>query len=243
MIFGVSMNNFAREGYALNTYFGYKFDGIIQTQEELDAYKQLEGVPSNLEIGDARYRDLNGDGRISLVDDDGNDADIVNLGDNAPRYSYALNASVAYRGFDLSIFLQGVAQRTIFYTDQWRLPFEQPWWQPLQRFYGNTWSEENTGAKFPRLTTGSQRYWNYETSKNTEINGAYMRVKNITLGYTLPGNVLESAGIDKVRVFFSGEDLFTIDSVDGGYDAENTNGAANFYPFTKRYSFGLNVNF
>ncbi|MCG8386490.1 MAG: TonB-dependent receptor [Cytophagales bacterium] len=239
---GLGLNS-TREGYALNTYFGYEFDGIIQTQEELDAYKQLEGVPSNLEIGDARYRDLNGDGRISLVDDDGNDADIVNLGDNAPRYSYALNASVAYRGFDLSIFLQGVAQRTIFYTDQWRLPFEQPWWQPLQRFYGNTWSPENTGAKFPRLTTGSQRYWNYETSKNTEINGAYMRVKNITLGYTLPGNVLESAGIDKVRVFFSGEDLFTIDSVDGGYDAENTNGAANFYPFTKRYSFGLNVNF
>ena len=235
--------NEIREGYALNTYFGYEFDGIIQTEEALNAYKQLDGVPANLEIGDARYRDLNGDGRISLVDNEGNDADIVNLGDNTPRYSYALNASIGYKGFDLSVFLQGVAERTIFYTDQWRFPFTSPWWQPLERFYGNTWSPENTVAKYPRLTTGSQRHWNYEPSANTRINGAYMRVKNITFGYTLPESLLAGVGIENARIFFSGEDLFTIDDVDGGYDAENTDGEADFYPFTKRYSFGLTVNF
>lgn len=236
-------NNFSREGYALNTYFGYMYDGVIESQDELDEYKQLEGVPSNLDIGDAKYKDLNNDGRISIVDEEGNDADIVTYGDNSPRYSYALNTNVSYKGFDLGVFVQGVAQRTVYYTDQWRLPFEQPWWQPLRRFYGDTWSPENTGAKYPRLTTGSQRYWNYQTSANTKINGAYLRVKNITLGYTLPESLLQNLGIEKVRLFFSGEDLITLSSVDGGYDPENTNGSANFYPFTKRYSVGLNVNF
>jgi hypothetical protein len=70
-----------------------------------------------------------------------------------------------------------------------------------------------------------------------------MRVKNITLGYTIPNFATEKIGISRMRLFFSGEDLFTIDALDGGYDPENTNGSANFYPFTKRYSFGLTADF
>lgn len=239
---GLGLNGI-REGYPLNTYFGYVYDGVLETEEELQAYKQLEGVPADLQIGDARYRDLNGDGIISVLDANGNDADIISYGDNAPRYSYGFRTDMSFKGFDFSLFLQGVAERTIFYTDQWRLPFEQPWWQPLRRFYNNTWSPERPDAKYPRVTKGGQRYWNFQTSQNTLINGAYMRVKNITLGYTIPNFATEKIGISRMRLFFSGEDLFTIDALDGGYDPENTNGSANFYPFTKRYSFGLTADF
>ncbi|WP_209332220.1 SusC/RagA family TonB-linked outer membrane protein [Lunatimonas salinarum] len=239
---GLGLNGI-REGYPLNTYFGYVYDGVMQNEEELQAYRQLEGVPADLQVGDARYRDLNGDGIISVLDANGDDADIISYGDNAPRYSYGFRTDLSFKGFDFSVFLQGVAERTIFYTDQWRLPFEQPWWQPLRRFYNNTWSPERPDAKYPRVTKGGQRYWNFQTSQNTRINGAYMRVKNITLGYTIPSLASDKIGVDRIRLFFSGEDLFTIDALDGGYDPENTNGSANFYPFTKRYSLGLTVDF
>ncbi|PXX22861.1 TonB-dependent receptor [Arenibacter sp. ARW7G5Y1] len=236
--------NFATEGYALNTYLGYVYDGVLETQAEVDAYKTLGGnVRSDLNIGDAKYRDLNGDGEISILDGDGNLADVIDYGSLAPRYSYALTGALDYKGFDFSFFLQGVAKRTLFYSDEFRLPFEQPWWQPLKRFYNNTWSPERLDAKYPRLTTGPQRYWNFAPSQNTKINGAYLRLKNVSVGYSLPGKVVERLNLSKIRIYLSGEDLFTLDHVDGGYDAENTNGNANSYPFTKRYSLGLAVNF
>jgi len=232
-----------REGYALGTVFGYVWDGIIQNQVELNEYKSLTGIPTNIAIGDARYKDVNGDGRISVYDDNGNDADVVDLGTNSARYSFGVNLAARYKGFDASAFIQGVGKRTVFYSGAFAIPFEQPWWQPLKRFYGNTWTPENPTAKYPRLTTGGTRHWNYRNSENTKVNGAYARLKNITVGYSLPKNVLEKAGISSLRLYLSGEDLFTIDAIDGGYDAENTDGSDTFYPFTKRYSVGLTLTF
>lgn len=232
-----------REGYPLGTIWGYVWDGIIQNQVELNEYKKLTGIPNNIEIGDARYKDVNGDGKISLYDDEGNDGDVINLGTNAPRYSFGVNLSAKYKSFDFSAFIQGVGKRTVFYQGAFAIPFEQPWWQPLKRFYGNTWQPDNPTAKYPRLTTGSTRYWNYLTSENTRVNGAYARLKNITFGYSLPKDVLNKLRLSNLRIYFSGEDLFTLDHMTGGYDAENTNGSDVFYPFTKRYSIGLNLTF
>ncbi len=233
-----------REGYAIGTYFGYEFDGFIQNQAELDAYKQLDGVPSTIGIGDTRFKDLNNDGRISPVDADGNDADIVDLGTNASRYNYSINISAKYKGFDFSAFLQGVGKRTIYYSGGYHQPWFRPWLQPLKRFYGNTWTPENPDAKYPRLTMGdTNANWNYWYSSMNKINGAYLRVKNIQLGYTIPNNVTEKAGFRDVRFYVSGEDLFTIDHVDGGYDAENTRGGHANYPFMKRYAIGVSLTF
>ncbi|MDO5979784.1 SusC/RagA family TonB-linked outer membrane protein [Flavivirga spongiicola] len=232
-----------REGYPLGTIFGWAWDGIIQNQVELNEYKKLENIPADIAIGDARYKDLNGDGRISTYDDDGNDADIINLGTNTSRYNFGINLAANYKNFDFSTFVQGVGKRSIFYSGSFSIPFQQPWWQPLRRFYQNTWQPENPTAKYPRLTTGGTREWNYRTSENTRVSGAYARFKNITLGYSIPTDVLEKVGISSLRFYLSGEDLFTIDAVDGGYDAENTNGSADFYPYTKRYSLGLTLTF
>ncbi len=232
-----------REGYPLGTVWGWVWDGIIQNQVELNEYLKLDGVPGGVGIGDARYKDVNGDGVLSSIDADGNDADVVNLGTNAARYSFAATIGLNYKNWDFSTFVQGVAKRTIFYTDEFSVPFSQPWWQPLERFRGNTWRPDRPNAKYPRLTTGPTRFYNYRTSENNKVSGAYARFKNITLGYSLPNNVIEKVGISSLRLYFSGEDLFTIDAVDGGYDAENTNGSSAFYPFTKRYSLGLTLTF
>jgi TonB-linked SusC/RagA family outer membrane protein len=240
---GENRSSSVREGYALGTIFGWVWDGIIQNQVELNEYKKLEGVPQDIQIGDSRYKDVNGDGKLSVFDDEGNDADIINLGTNVARYNFAINLAANYKNWDFSTFIQGVGKRTIFYEGNFALPFRSPWWQPLKRFYGNTWTSDNPTAKYPRLTTGGIRFYNYRPSENTKVSGAYARFKNITLGYTLSGSVTEKIGIDNLRLYFSGEDLFTIDAVDGGYDAENTNGSHTNYPFTKRYSLGLTLTF
>ncbi len=232
-----------REGYALNTYWGLSWDGIIQNQEELDEYKKIGNVPSNIGIGDARYKDINGDGKLSTFDDDGNDADIINLGNNQARYSYGFNLSAQYKGFDFSTFIQGVGKRTVFYSGNFATPFLEPWWQPLKRFYGNTWTPENTGAKYPKLTTASIKRWNYTRSENTRINAAYTRLKNITFGYSLSKSALQKTGLNSVRLYLSGENLFTISNTDGGYDPENTDSRDDFYPYTKRYSLGATLTF
>uniref|UniRef100_UPI003216C7B7 SusC/RagA family TonB-linked outer membrane protein n=1 Tax=uncultured Draconibacterium sp. TaxID=1573823 RepID=UPI003216C7B7 len=232
-----------RQGYAAGTYFGLPFDGMIQNQEELDAYKQLEGVPGDIGIGDVRFKDLNGDGKISAVDADGKDADIVDLGTNASRYNYTLNLSAKYKNFDFSAFLQGVGKRTVFHSGDFRFPWVWPWRTPLQRFYGNTWTPENPDAQYPRLTHGDIRYWNYQPSELNKIDASYLRLKNITVGYTIPKHLTDKVGVDNLRVYFSGEDLLTFDHVDGGYDAENTKGGANAYPFMKKYAFGLSLTF
>ena len=178
---------------------------------------------------------------MSEVDDEGNDADIVNLGTTDPRYTFGVNLNAAYKGWDFSAFIQGVGKRTHFYQGDFSLPFSQTWRPPIKRFYNTTWSPDRTDAEFPRLNHSDVRWSNYRASTLQKQNGAYARLKNITIGYTLPSNVLERAGIDRIRVYVGGEDLFTLSHLDGGYDPENSSGYENAYPFTKRFTLGLNI--
>ena len=238
---GIGLNEL-REGYPINTYFGYQVNGLIQDEATLERYRELEGVPTALlGLGDVEFADLNGDGRLSVVDENGNDADIVDLGTIDPRYTFGVNLNIGWKGFDVSAIIQGVAKRTQFRTGDFALPFRWPWFRPLARFYNQTWSPERTGARFPRLNHSDVRTFNYQPSTLLEENGAYARLKNITVGYTLPSKISQKISIPKVRIYFSGEDLFTIDDLDGGYDPETTNGDVNFYPFTRRYAFGLDI--
>lgn len=231
--------NTALEGYPVNSYFGYIFDGIIQNEEDRQAYLSAfpnGGVPGNVSIGDAKYKDLNGDG---MLDTSG---DTKYLGDLNPRYSFGFNFSAEYKGFDLGIFIQGIGRRVMFLEGEASLPFSQWWYEPLEYWYGKTWTAYRTDAKYPAITLDNKRYYNYQVSDNTKFNTSYVRLKNFQLGYTIPNRLTEKAGIEKVRVYFSGEDLFEIHNVPGGYDPENT-GSYNNYPFTRNYSFGVNIVF
>src|SRR5206468_12171223 len=101
------------------------------TQAELDAYKLLGGVPSDIGIGDARFKDLNGDGKISIYGDTpGDDGDVVNLGNTAPRYTYGMNLDLKWNRFDLGVFMQGVGKRTLFRDGDYRMPWSDWWRQP-----------------------------------------------------------------------------------------------------------------
>jgi TonB-linked SusC/RagA family outer membrane protein len=235
--------NYVRQGYPVNTYFGYVFDGLIRTPAESAAYHQLGGVPSYVGVGDARYKDLNGDGKISLYGDKpGQDGDVVNLGNMAPRYTYGMNLNVGWKRFDLGVFLQGVGKRTLFREGDYRMPWSDWWRQPPLFYYNQTWNEDRPNAPYPRLSHGDVRFWNYQPSSLQKINAAYLRLKNLQVGFTLPERLIARARMTHARVYFSGFDLWEKHSVKGGWDPESIANGFN-YPFQRLYSFGMDITF
>lgn len=230
-----------REGYPMNSYFAYEFDGLIRTQAELDEYKKLEGVPSNISIGDARFKDLNGDGKISTYGV-GDDGDVKYVGNTTPRYNYGITLGMNVKGFDFSIFMQGVGKRTLFRTGDYAMPWSDWWRQPPQFYYLQTWNEDRPDAYYPRLSHGDIRYWNYQSSTLQKTNAAYLRLKNIQVGYTIPKELTRKISIAKARVYFSGQDLWEHHKVKGGWDPESADWGGN-YPFQRYYSFGIDVTF
>ncbi|HEV8380231.1 MAG TPA: TonB-dependent receptor [Gemmatimonadales bacterium] len=243
--------NRIRQGYPMDTYFGYVFDGVIRTQAELDAYRYVngdpgqprEGVPTNIAIGDARFKDVNGDGKISLYGDQpGQDGDVVNLGNLAPRYTYGMNLSASWKRLDLGVFFQGVGKRTLFREGDYRMPWSDWWRQPPLFYFNQTWNEDRPNAPYPRLSHGDIRFWNYQPSSLQRINGAYVRLKNLQVGFTLPERLIARARMTHARVYFSGFDLWEKHHVKGGWDPESPPQGYN-YPFQRMYSFGMDITF
>jgi TonB-linked SusC/RagA family outer membrane protein len=235
--------NRIRQGYPIDTYFGYVFDGVIRTQAELDAYKQLGGVPSDIKIGDARFRDVNGDGKISLYGDSpGQDGDVVDLGNLAPRYTYGMNLSATWKRVDFGVFFQGVGKRTLFRDGDYRMPWSDWWRQPPLFYFNQTWNEDRPNAPYPELSHGDIRFWNYQPSSLQRINGAYVRLKNLQIGFTLPERLIARARMTHARVYFSGFDLWEKHHVKGGWDPESPPLGFN-YPFQRLYSFGMDITF
>jgi TonB-linked SusC/RagA family outer membrane protein len=245
---------YARKGYSLNSYFGYQFDGIIQNEEQLTAYKQLGNVPSNLGVGDVMFRDVDGDGQITAFGDasKGTSGDMVYLGNLRPRYTYSSNISVSYKGFDLSIFLQGIGKRQGIRTGEISVPLWQVWMQPLEYFYGKNWTPENPDAKYPRIIPGSVgfdgiRNWNWRYSSMRMNNLAYLRLKVVTLAYNLPQYLVSKAKVKNIRIYVSGQDLFTFskDTWNKSFDPEETweRSDEQTYPFNSVISFGLDIKF
>lgn len=251
--------NEAMTGYPLNSYFGYVFDGIIQNEQELAEYEARfpnGGIPGHgtLSVGDAKYKDLDGNGKLT---ESGDGSDMVYLGDANPRYSFGLNLGFDYKGFDLSMFIQGVGKRTMFLEGEARMPFAEPWYQSDAYWYGKTWTAERTNAKYPAITNNGKKGYNYYHSTNTKHNVAYARLKNLQFGYTIPKSIVSKVGLEKIRVYFSGEDLFEIHNSPAGWDPEelgvfdyNTsdghvtkNHSLSFYPFSRNFSFGASIVF
>jgi TonB-linked SusC/RagA family outer membrane protein len=226
-----------REGYPLNSYFAYVFDGLLRTEKELEDYRLLAGVPGgDLGLGDARFKDINGDGAIDPAND------LVHVGTTLPRFLYGLNLGASFKNFDLSIFIQGVGKRAFFRTGEYSMPWSDWWRQPPSFYYGKTWNEDRPDAEYPRLTHGNSRYWNYQPSTLQKINAAYARLKNVQIGYSLPSKVLGRIGLERTRIYVSGENIAEVHNVKGGWDPESSENGFN-YPFQRFYSAGIDITF
>lgn len=283
-----------REGYELNSMFGFEFVKLIENQEELDAYKamvdaadgQSLGVDTSvMGIGDAMYRDLDGDGNIDYDD-------IKLLGSNNPRYNFALNLNASWKGLDFTAIFQGVGENKIIrdvtsltapgrntYQIQGGQWYDKTWGYGMgqdDRLIGQDIPYYNVGAdgslvgttvttkpsdyrmpnndpynSAPRWHRGMTNYnYLYSDAWYRLQNMAYCRLKNLTIGYTLPDKWTHAIGLDKIRFSFTATDLFTIKFTKDGSDPENTatnplggTSGANAYPFFRSYTLGVNLTF
>ncbi|MDR1601906.1 MAG: TonB-dependent receptor [Tannerella sp.] len=220
-------------GQPINAIYGYVADGLFVDQADIDSYASQ---PYSAERGFVRYKDLDGDG----VTDAGNDRKV--LGSTMPKYTYGLTLSADYRNFDAVIILQGLGghkqrlgsyQGYAFYNSG-----QIQAWQA-----DNRWTEENPdrNAAYPKLTSLNDNAGTIMTSTYWIRNASFLRAKNIQIGYSLPQSMLEKIKLSQFRVFFSGQNLFCINSSYPGWDPEISSG--NFYPVTATYTFGLNIKF
>lgn len=228
------------EGYPLNSVWGFRTDGYFQSQEEYDAYRQQVNIPffpGNAGAGDVKYLDLDGDGSINAGDGTPeNPGDLVYLGTTNARYTYGIDLGFNWKGFDFTAFLQGAASRRFLINEGTLSPLlgtaDMPWTIHMDR-----WSPENPQALFPRMYQTSAH--NYRSSDKWAQNGRYLRLKNIQLGYTVPIN---RKYIQRLRVYFSGQDIWESSPVLNVFDPEvGNNVGATTYPFFRTFSFGLNI--
>ncbi|HVF98059.1 MAG TPA: SusC/RagA family TonB-linked outer membrane protein, partial [Flavisolibacter sp.] len=225
-------NRLSRAGYSINSYFLYRTNGLYQTGDNFA--KPYNGTRTT-GAGDIRYVDIDGNDTI-------NAKDRVLLGNNFPRYDYSLNLNVDFKGFDLNLFLYGVGKRDNYISGVGVEPFNAGNWiasgltSALDR-----WTSSKADAKYPRLYSGGNG--NYVQSDFWLRNGAFMRVKHITLGYTLGKALSNRLGIQQLRLYVNAVNPFTVSDYEPGFDPEpsNTNGA--FYPIMKTYTAGINLRF
>ena len=229
-----------REGLPYDEYYMLECIGVFADQAEINASpKQFN---DNTQPGDLKYKDISGpDGKPDGVIDN---YDRRTFSGRFPGFEYGINASATWKGFDLSLIGQGVADKKYYTTDWGVQPFMQGS-SPNKDYIKHMWTEENPyGAKHPKL------YWqDMGGGKTTRPNSYYLkdasffRLKNLTLGYTLPRVWTEKANISKVRIYFSGDNLLTLTPYKGLDPERNGDGRDAIYPQNRIYSFGLNVEF
>ncbi len=228
------------EGQPIDALFGLEALGLFQTQEEIDNHAGQFGPSSP---GDIKYKDqsvdVNGDGIADEPDGVVNATDRVVIGNPIPRYTYGLNLSGQFKGFDLGVFIQGVGKADGYLDNFATMAFYLG--GTAQEWHKDHWTENNPNASYPRLTFNYPN--NEQVSSYWVRSAAYFRLKNLQLGYTLPSTFTNRISVAKCRVFFSGQNLLTLDNFYDSYDPESPVGQGDFYPMVKVFAFGLETTF
>lgn len=222
-----------------NEWYGYLSDGLMLTEEDLNGPK----LNNNVQLGDIKYKDVSGpdgvpDGIISP------EYDRVLLGGSLPRFQYGGTLNLGYKGFDFSAAFQGIGRRNARLSTAMVQPLQANWGNTPAIIDGHYWTEKNTEAQnaqafYPRLTYANNAV-NYTMSDYWMFNGRYFRLKNLTVGYTLPVAWTEKVTIKQARIYVAANDLFCISKYPKGWDPEMGSSA---YPITTSLLFGLSVKF
>ena len=245
--------NAAVNGYPLNSYFLYRTDGYFKDQAEVDRYYALygegkedltgvgAGSASRLRPGDTKRLDLNGDYKISGAGNE--NSDLQYLGDSNPHFVFGFTLGGSWKGIDVNAMFQGVGKQYVIRNDWMAYPFQTRTANQNPTYLGKTWTESNPNAEFPRLTTNANlARWNYQNNDFMMQNNRYIRLKTLIVGYTLPQIWTRKVKLEKVRVYFSGNDLWEATSIRDGFDPEMGAASNNSgYPFARTWSFGLNI--
>lgn len=235
--------------------WGYETIGIAKTQEEMDAH--LATLPNGGQTylgmdwaaGDIMYADLNNDGKVDggagTLDDHG---DRRVIGNTTPRYNFGIDITMEYKGFDFRLFLQGTGKRDSFQGSYYFWgAYNDVWWSMGTTVHEDYFRDNpdhylglNLDSYYPRPLWGT--YKNLQTQTRYLQNAAYLRIKNVQLGYTIPPALTKKIGIDRLRIFFSGENLATFTKMIKLFDPETIGTSmGNSYPLSRTWSFGLSV--
>jgi TonB-linked SusC/RagA family outer membrane protein len=254
-------------GQAVGEFYGYESVGIFQTQAEIDALNA--GAPSGnyqgnsaqrTQPGDRKFRDVNGDGQITADDR-------TSLGSPIPKFYGGFNLDLAYKGFDFNAFFYGSYGNKIFNYQARNLEsFQAPGFVGIQNvseeYYRNHWSPTNPSNRYARINYNDDVSANNVASSIYVEDGSYLRLRNVTIGYTLPTAIAQKMTLNRVRLYFASQNLFTITKYSGldpeigqptGTDPNNNNASSNnatasgvdvgTYPSSRFFTFGLNVTF
>ncbi|MCC8172429.1 MAG: SusC/RagA family TonB-linked outer membrane protein [Parabacteroides sp.] len=233
------------EGQEIGEIWGYVTKWLAQ-EDDFNADGSLkEGLYkgkylTQLYPGDVLYEDLDGDGEIWGADNTKlKPGDRKVIGNSTPRYQYGITGGVNWKGFDLSFILQGVGKRDLWNTT---MLWPQTSWGANYKSTLDFWSPDNTGAFLPRAEANNRKNTseNHYTQTRYLRDGSFLRLQNITLAYTLPRQLISQVGLTQVKVYVSGENLYTWDHLPKGLDPEIGRWD---YPYMKKISFGVNLSF
>lgn len=235
-------------GQALNSFFGYRALGFFSDSNDVKNSPVQFGQVWNpsptvgAKPGDMKYADISGpDGKPDGIVDA---FDRTFLGNAFPRYEYSVNLNIGYGNFDLNIFGQGVGMRNNYLSGTGAVPFASAdFAASLLDHHKDYWRPDNQNATFPRLLPAGVGGNNYLLSDWWIRSAAFFRIKNINLGYSLPQAALQKLKIANLRVFVSGQNLFTFTPAWRGFDPEINNANAEFYPLMRTFTAGVNVTF
>ena len=254
------------EGMRYGDIWGYTVDGFFATDEEAASYPVDQKIVNNiinasagsekgLKAGDLKYVDLNGNGKIDIGENTADDpGDRRIIGNSKPRYQYGINLGFNWMGFDFSMFFQGIG-KIDWYPGADARSFWGPYARPYMTFIPKDfhtlyWTEENPDAYFPRprgyIAMNTERALGAVNTKYLQ-NIGYCRLKNLTVGYSLPQTWMKKANIDGIRVYFTGENLgYFAPGLHSDYidpEMAMTNGNLRIYPWQKTFMFGVDITF
>jgi TonB-linked SusC/RagA family outer membrane protein len=225
-------------GYPKGGIWGYVTDGYYKDADDVANSPRLS---NSAKPGYVKYvkMDPTGANPTQITE-----SDKVYLGDPFPHFEYGLNLTGNYSNFDLTVFFQGVGQRDVFLSGIGVRPFFNG--SNLFTHQLDSWTPDNPNAAYPILVPEANSADNFATSDKWVQNGAYLRLKNVVIGYSLPKSLLDKTKLDGVRFYLSGQNLFTISNFFSGYDPEVTYDGGfggEFYPIMQTYTFGANFKF
>ena len=253
------------DGKNVGEIWGYQSDGLIQTQGE--AMPDQSFFYSKWGPGDMKYQDINGDGKVnpgsSTLTDHG---DLSVIGNNTPRYNIGFTGGLNWKNIDFSMLWQGVGKRDYVPDNNamvfWGMNtsfgnsalFEDSrsldYWRPADE---TNMFQPNTDAYFPKPYFTAETYKNRQTQSRYLLNAAYLRLKNLQIGYTVPKRLSNKLFFERARIYVSGENLLLLSKLPKNMDAETIiastpefggyNTAGVIYPLSTSLSLGLNLTF
>jgi TonB-linked SusC/RagA family outer membrane protein len=241
----ISGSSITKVGSPIGLIFGYESIGMFPDAATIATAPSQIGtlIPGNIRYKDQLTVDSDGDGIPDQADGRISADDRVVLGNPFPRLTYGLNLDAGYKGFDFSASLQGIGKRDVLLGGDYVWPLFNA--GNIQQWHVNEcWTPENLDAKYPVIKPTSSGSNDIQTSSTWVFDASYLKVRNITLGYTFKSELLRKISVSKFRIYCTGQNLFTFDNLPEGIDPLAPNGTqGGLYPVVRNYIFGVDINF